>query len=288
MRCTSRTFAVIAQPGPTRLPLAFRRGYPASASSAAPLQLVLVGSDRLVYQGLKALLHAQADMDVLEVLAGFDELSYLIGHIAVDVFIMDWGLGTALTCSWLRKLSRRGQSCLILTRNPCQADQQVIERAGGLGYLSLQADTCDLFSAIRRVAYGQPVFYPITAFASSQQAGVQAASRAEPLLLPGFGTTVRLQVNLQALEQALQHLQRDFTGIEWVNEQLIQILPYLHYDDAPSIARACGLPERRIRYCFTEKLYPLVSQLCGEQISHRATALMYLLFWHIVEFDQEH
>ncbi|AUH69642.1 MULTISPECIES: response regulator [Gordonia] len=134
------------------------------------IRIMLVDDHPVVRAGLRAVLGASPDLDVVAEAGTADEAIALAGELSLDVVLMDLRLhgtethdadGVYATQS-IRRLADPPQ-VLILTTYESDADIVRSVSAGAVGYLLKDAAPETLISAIRSAAAGETVLGPAVA-----------------------------------------------------------------------------------------------------------------------------
>lgn len=134
--------------------------YSASDSGTRPIRLVLVDDHELVRHGLRALIEAEADLEVVGEAATATEAVRRIGFDEPDVVVLDLYLpdGSGIeVCSRVRAISPQSR-VLILTAFADEAALAAARRAGAHGFILKRVHDFDLVAVIRRVAAGGTAF----------------------------------------------------------------------------------------------------------------------------------
>jgi two-component system, NarL family, response regulator DevR len=146
-----------------------KTGKPASARngsgrddeiSTGVIRLVLVDDHELVRHGLRALLEAEPDFEVVGEAATAAEAVRRIGFDEPDVVVLDLDLpdGSGIeVCSQIQTLSPNSR-VLILTAFADEGALQACRRAGARGFVLKRVHDFDLVAVIRRVAAGGLAF----------------------------------------------------------------------------------------------------------------------------------
>jgi DNA-binding NarL/FixJ family response regulator len=142
------------------------------------IRILLVDDHAVLRAGLRALLEAELDLEVVgEAGTGEDALP-MVERLAPDVVVMDLsmpGMG-GLEATRLITGTDQGTRVLVLTMHGEEEHLLPVLEAGGSGYVSKRSADEELIEAIRTVARGDVFLYPDAA----------------KLLLQGFrGKTVR-------------------------------------------------------------------------------------------------
>lgn len=130
------------------------------------VRLLLVDDHPVVRAGLKAVLSASDDVDVVGEAAGAAEAIELVRTTPVDVVLMDLRLGDGVdgvqATFRLRQLDDPPR-VLILTTYESDNDILQAVQAGAAGYLLKDASPDDLVRSIRSAAAGETVLAPMVA-----------------------------------------------------------------------------------------------------------------------------
>jgi two-component system response regulator NreC len=131
----------------------------------AKVRVLLADDHTVIREGLRALLDAQVDVEVVgEVADGLDACARA-KELAPDVVIMDIsmpGLNGARATEAIRR-ECPGTQVLVLTAHEDKGYLRLLVRAGASGYLLKRAASQDLIHAIRTVAAGGTYLDPTLA-----------------------------------------------------------------------------------------------------------------------------
>jgi DNA-binding NarL/FixJ family response regulator len=128
-----------------------------------PIRLVLADDHPVVRAGLRALLEAEEDFDVVADVESAERAIALAGELAVDVVLMDlqFGAGMHGAEATATILARPGAPrVLVLTTYDTDADIIAAIEAGATGYLLKDAPPEDLAAAVRNAAAGRSALAP--------------------------------------------------------------------------------------------------------------------------------
>lgn len=131
-----------------------------AADKTALIRLVLVDDHELVRHGLKALIEAEPDLEVVGEAATAEEAIRRIGFDEPDVVVLDLDLpdGSGIeVCRQVQTLSPRS-NVLILTAFADEGALIAARRAGARGFVLKRVHDFDLVAVIRRVASGGLAF----------------------------------------------------------------------------------------------------------------------------------
>lgn len=138
-------------------------------------QVLLADDHTIVRQGLRALLEAEPDIEVVGEAADGEEAVTKAAALAPDVVVMDISMPRMNGLEATRRIVRRGPDTrvVVLTIHTC--DEYVVSclKAGAKGYLQKESASSDLVQAIRAVKVGGTYLR----HALSTQAGDSAIER---------------------------------------------------------------------------------------------------------------
>ena len=126
------------------------------------IRVALCDDHAVVRSGLRRILEAEDDLDVVGDAATVSDALALAGETAPDVFVMDLSLpdGSGITATAeLAKISPTTR-VLILTGHDDVAYLRRAFEAGAAGYLVKEAADIDLVQAIRQIAAGRQYVHP--------------------------------------------------------------------------------------------------------------------------------
>jgi len=148
------------------------------------LRILLADDHHLIREGIRSLVDAQTDMQVVAEAADGDEAWQISAEIIPDVAVLDLSmpkLGGADACARILR-DRPSVRVLALTVHEDRSYLQQLFQAGALGYVLKRAAAADLLDAIRTVATGEKYVDPRLAH---KVAGVRLGSSAPPPLPTG-------------------------------------------------------------------------------------------------------
>ena len=130
------------------------------------IRVMLVDDHAIVRTGLKAVLGAAPEVEVVGEAAGGHAAVALLARVPADVVVMDLSMaeGDGLTAT--RTIARAdGQPprVLVLTMHAEEAYLEAVLDAGASGYLVKSAADRELVDAVRAVARGDPFVRPVAA-----------------------------------------------------------------------------------------------------------------------------
>lgn len=127
-----------------------------------PVRVAVCDDHAVVRSGLRRILEAESDLDVVGEAAGVAEAVALAADIRPDVFVMDLGLpdGSGLTATAGVLACSPATKVLVLTVHDDVAYLRRAFEAGATGYLVKEAADVELVQAVRQVAAGHQYVHP--------------------------------------------------------------------------------------------------------------------------------
>ena len=123
------------------------------------ISLVLVDDNRLLREGLAAVIHTQPDLEVLAVSADVEEALQTVRESSPDVVLLDFGLedhdSLGLTAMVHNEVP--GARVIVMGLDPLQEDVASYIRSGASGFIMKDASLEEFFATIRTVAGGVEV-----------------------------------------------------------------------------------------------------------------------------------
>ncbi len=127
---------------------------------------VLIADDHIIVRsGLRLLLEAEPDIDVVgEALEGSEALTLVEKHLP-DVVLMDIAMPGMDGLEATRRIKARWPQIKVLVLTMHRSDEYFFEmlKAGASGYILKGAETSDLIQAVRVVGQGEVFLYPTMA-----------------------------------------------------------------------------------------------------------------------------
>jgi DNA-binding NarL/FixJ family response regulator len=151
-----------------------------TASTPAPVGVLIVDDDPLLRAGLAMMLGGARDLRVVGEAGDGTEVLALVDRFAPDVVLMDIRMPAmdGLAATEALRARRRAPEVIILTT--FDADEHVLRalRAGAAGFVLKDTPPEEIVAAVRRVARGEPVLSPaVTRRLMARVAGTGADRR---------------------------------------------------------------------------------------------------------------
>jgi DNA-binding NarL/FixJ family response regulator len=125
-----------------------------------PVRVALADDHPMYRFGLRAVLEASPEVEVVGEAGDGDELLAVVAHAAPDVVLTDLSMPRLSGTAAIAELSRRypGTGVLVLTMHEDDASLFAALRAGARGYLLKGADRDEIVRAVLAVAGGDAVY----------------------------------------------------------------------------------------------------------------------------------
>lgn len=132
------------------------------AASLKPISLVLIDDNRLLREGLAALIHNQPGFRVLAASADVEEALRKVRETMPDVVLVDFGLEDHDSLSLTATVHAEVPAARVIVMGLLAMQEDVADyvRAGASGFIMKEASFEDFFATIRAVAAGAEVLPP--------------------------------------------------------------------------------------------------------------------------------
>jgi DNA-binding NarL/FixJ family response regulator len=178
-----------------------------SAPGRSPISLILIDDNRLLREGLTAMIHSQPGFKVLVASADVNEALERAREAKPDVILLDFGLedhdSLGLTVTVHEEVP--AARIIIMGLLPAQEDVANYVRAGASGFIMKDASFEDFFSTIRAVASGAEVLPQALTNSLFTQIVKNVAGRNQARLLEGVRLTNRERQVIDLLGEGLSN-----------------------------------------------------------------------------------
>ncbi len=133
--------------------------------SGRKIRILLADDHAVLRAGLRALLNAEPDMEVVGEAGDGQEAVQKAEELRPDVIVMDLGMPGMSGLEAMRQIKARGLPSRILVLTVHAEEQYLLPvlQAGGSGYVLKRAADTELIEAIRTVSRGDAYLYPSAA-----------------------------------------------------------------------------------------------------------------------------
>jgi DNA-binding NarL/FixJ family response regulator len=128
----------------------------------SPIRVLIADDHPIVRDGLRGMLTAEPDFEVVGEAADGAEALALVDTLAPDVILMDLRMPGVGGLEAIHALGQRGSAARVLVLTTYDSDRDVLPAlgAGATGYLLKDAPRPELLRAIRAAARGETVLAP--------------------------------------------------------------------------------------------------------------------------------
>lgn len=222
---------------------------------AEPISIALIEDNRLVREGIAALLNQHPDLNV--VAAGSEQHTSLLKEVKPRVVLLDFGLrdGDSLRVAEQVKKDCPETKVIVMDLLPVQEDIVEFVHVGVSGFITKDATLEDLVSTIRSVAEGANVLPPEMTRTLFSQIAAAAVARGRTEMLESVRMTPREREVIDLIAEGLSNkeiAQRLDVGTHTVKSHVrnimeklmlhtrLQIAAYVHGDRSASPTRPTG------------------------------------------------
>jgi DNA-binding NarL/FixJ family response regulator len=165
----------------------------ASIPAPPPIALVLIDDNRLLREGLAAMIHTQPGFKVLAASADVEEALQKVRESQPDVVLLDFGLVDHDSLSLTATVHVEVPAARVIVMGLLSAQEDVADyiRAGASGFIMKEASFDDFFSTIRAVAAGAEVLPPALTTSLFAQIASKAAKGTKTRILDAVRLTNR-------------------------------------------------------------------------------------------------
>ncbi len=126
------------------------------------IRLLLIEDNRLLREGITALIKKQSDMTMVSTVGNGENILEIIGKQKPNIVLLDLGLRSqnSMTIVKLVKKNFPGTKIIVMDLIPLQADVFEFVHAGVSGFILKDASVSDFLKTIRSIAKGLQVLPP--------------------------------------------------------------------------------------------------------------------------------
>jgi DNA-binding NarL/FixJ family response regulator len=180
---------------------------PPTTHRPQPIALVLIDDNRLLREGLTAMIHTQPGFKVLAASADAEEALEQVREARPDVVLVDFGLedhdSLSLTATVCKEVPEA--RVVVMGLLSTQGDVADYVRAGASGFIMKNASLDEFFATIRSVAAGEQVLPLALTTSLFEQIASRAAKLPPPVIIESVRLTQREQQVVALLGEGLSN-----------------------------------------------------------------------------------
>ncbi|MEV6754449.1 response regulator transcription factor [Streptomyces sp. NPDC051214] len=129
------------------------------------IRIVLADDHPVVREGLRAMLNAEPDLDVVGEAASGPRAEALAAELRPDIVLMDLRMPGGGGADSIERMAAAGLSCRVIVLTTYETDRDILRavEAGAAGYLLKDLARGELAEAVRAAARGETVLAPSVA-----------------------------------------------------------------------------------------------------------------------------
>ncbi|GJQ64385.1 MAG: DNA-binding response regulator [Melioribacteraceae bacterium] len=126
------------------------------------INILLIEDNRLLRDGIKDVLSAQPDMNVVATISNGENIINLLSEHNLNVVLLDLGLRNRSSLNLVKTIKKNCPEIKIIIMDLIPIDTQIYEfvQAGVSGFILKDAEISDFYSTIRSVNNGEQVLPP--------------------------------------------------------------------------------------------------------------------------------
>jgi len=177
------------------------------SAETKPISLVLIDDNRLLREGLAAMVHTQPGFKVLVASADVEEALRKVREAKPEVVLLDFGLEDHDSLSLTATVHGEVPAARVIVMGllPVQEDVANYVRAGASGFIMKDASFEDFFSTIRAVAAGAEILPPALTNSLFSQIARNAAGGSKARVLEAVRLTNRERQVIDLLGEGLSN-----------------------------------------------------------------------------------
>jgi DNA-binding NarL/FixJ family response regulator len=172
-----------------------------------PISLVLIDDNRLLREGIAALIHTQPGFTVLAACADVEEALQKVREARPDIVLLDFGLEDHDSVSLTATVHKEVPAARVIVMGllPLQEDVADFVRAGASGFIMKDASFENFFATIRTVAAGGEVLPQALTNSLFSQIARNAARGSKTRILESVRLTNRERQVIELLGEGLSN-----------------------------------------------------------------------------------
>jgi DNA-binding NarL/FixJ family response regulator len=192
---------------PARKPAAKAAEPAAVASTEPPISIVLIDDNRLLREGLAALIHSQPGYKVLAAAADAEEAIEMAREANPDVILLDFGLEDHDSLDLTTRVRREVPDAKVIVMGllPIQEEVADFVRAGASGFIMKDASFEVFLATIRAVARGEQVLPAALTDSLFTQIALNAPRLGKAKVREAVRLTIRERETIDLLSEGLSN-----------------------------------------------------------------------------------
>lgn len=190
-----------------KLPRKAPRASQARTAKARPIALVLIDDNRLLREGITALIRSQPGFKVLAASADVDEAMKKVREAQPDVVLLDFGLEGHDSLNLTETVTKEVPAARVIVMGLLPVQEDVFEyvRAGASGFIMKDASFEEFFATIRAVASGLQVLPMALTNSLFTQIALNAITKPKARVLEAVRLTQRERQVIDLLGEGLSN-----------------------------------------------------------------------------------
>ena len=169
--------------------------------------MLIIDDNRLMREGLSALLKAQPDLQVVGAVADLAAALRRVAEIPPHVVLVDAGLGNCDGCRCVEQIRNSAPAARVIVMDLLPAPEEVVAyvKAGAKGLLMKDATVKDLVGTVRSVARGSDVIPAVLTGTLLSHIAQDAVAHQRPEAADAVRMTKREQEVMQLITEGLDN-----------------------------------------------------------------------------------
>lgn len=178
-----------------------------ASAKPRPIALVLIDDNRLLREGIAALIRSQPGFKVLAASADVEEAMKKVREAKPDVVLLDFGLEGHDSLNLTETVTKEVPAARVIVMGLLPIQEDVLEyvRAGASGFIMKDASFEEFFATIRAVASGLQVLPMALTNSLFTQIALNAISKPRPRALEAVRLTQRERQVIDLLGEGLSN-----------------------------------------------------------------------------------
>ena len=177
------------------------------AALAKRVRVLIIDDNRLVREGLEAMLAAQPDLKVVAVAADMAAGLRHVRELTPHVVLVDAGLDNPDSCRCVEQIRTIAPTARVIVLDLLPAPEEIIAfaKAGANGFIMKDATVEDLVGTVRSVAAGSDVIPPVLTGTLLSHIAQEAVAHQRPEAAAAVRMTKREQQVMQLITDGLDN-----------------------------------------------------------------------------------